>query len=173
VNHEISFSNSFVERTMPEKKGECFQRMFRRSGINDGDGPLEIELERISQEGKTIRIGGRIGDPRRLDPDALQIRRRQIDRALAFQVRAFPFGAGDWTRSETVGFIFSLTSEAILNGGGSIRCSTYPWRRIAAGLRRLDELAHSEKLSRSASEGSAICGENLAIFMVNISPPQP
>jgi hypothetical protein len=50
---------------------------------DDRDRPVETQLEIIAQQGQAERIGLAVGDPRWLEPDPLEIWRRQIDRAVA------------------------------------------------------------------------------------------
>ena len=50
---------------------------------DDGDGAIETQLEIVAQERQAERIGLAVGDPRRLEPDAPEIRRRQVDRLVS------------------------------------------------------------------------------------------
>src|SRR6266852_3465359 len=63
---------------------------FKKSGFagavfadDDGDRPVETQFEIILQERKTERIGRAVGDARWIEPDAPEIRRRQIDRSIS------------------------------------------------------------------------------------------
>ena len=71
----------FVE---PGKDGNPFeQRRFACTVLpdDDRDRPVETEFEIIAQQREAERIGVAIGDPRWFEPNALEERRRQIDRA--------------------------------------------------------------------------------------------
>src|SRR5229473_6154836 len=50
---------------------------------DDGDGPIETQLKIILQERKAERIDRAVGDARWIEPDAPEIRRRQIDRSIS------------------------------------------------------------------------------------------
>jgi len=58
------------------------QRGFTRSVLadDDGDWPVEPQLEIVAQERQTERIGRAVLDALGLEPDPLEVRRRQIDR---------------------------------------------------------------------------------------------
>src|SRR6266851_10458827 len=55
---------------------------------DDGDRPIETQLELVQQEWQTKRIGCAVGDARRLKPNAPEIRRRQPNVALSFRTHA-------------------------------------------------------------------------------------
>jgi hypothetical protein len=66
--------------------GDAFQQGGFAGAVftdDDGDGPIETQLERIGQERQAERIGGAVGNPRWLEPDPPEIRRGQIDRAVS------------------------------------------------------------------------------------------
>ncbi len=50
---------------------------------DDGDGPIETQFEIIAQERQAERIGGAVGDARRVEPDAPEIWRRHVDGSIA------------------------------------------------------------------------------------------
>jgi hypothetical protein len=50
---------------------------------DDRDRAVEAHFKIIVQQGKAERIGLAIRDLRRFEPDPLEVRRRQIDRAIA------------------------------------------------------------------------------------------
>jgi len=50
---------------------------------DDGDGAIETEIETFREKRQAERIGLRVRDPRRLQPDPPEIRRRQIDRFVS------------------------------------------------------------------------------------------
>src|ERR1700730_10263709 len=50
---------------------------------DDGDRPIKTQLEIVVQERKAERIGRAVGDARRLEPDAPEIRRRHIDGSIS------------------------------------------------------------------------------------------
>src|SRR5712671_6900751 len=52
---------------------------------DDGDRPVEAQLEVIVQERQTKRIRLAVGDARRLEPDPPQVRRRHPNVALSFR----------------------------------------------------------------------------------------
>src|SRR5437879_10113306 len=63
---------------------------FKKSGFagpvltdDDGDRPVETQLKIIVQERKAERIGRAVGDARWIEPNASEIRRRQIDRSIS------------------------------------------------------------------------------------------
>jgi hypothetical protein len=68
-----------------EHRNPLQQRRFAGAVLadDDGDGVLEIELEVALQERQAERIGGGISDARSVEPDSLEIRRRQVDRAIS------------------------------------------------------------------------------------------
>jgi hypothetical protein len=43
----------------------------------------KAQFEIVAQQRKAERIGLAVGDPRRLEPDALEVRRRQVDRLVS------------------------------------------------------------------------------------------
>jgi len=55
---------------------------------DDGDGPIEAQLEFVQQEWQTKRIGRAVVNPRRLKPDPPQIRRRHANVALTLRTHA-------------------------------------------------------------------------------------
>jgi hypothetical protein len=61
------------------------QRRFARPVLtdDDGDGALEAQLEVVSQERQAERIGFAVRHARRIEPEPLEIRRRQVDVALS------------------------------------------------------------------------------------------
>ena len=66
--------------------GDAFQqRRFAGAVLadDDGDRPVETQFEFIAQERQAERIGLAVGDARRLEPDALEVRRGQVDGAVA------------------------------------------------------------------------------------------
>jgi len=66
--------------------GDAFKKCgFARAVLADDDGDrlVKTQFEIIAQQGKAERIGLAAGDPRRLGPDPLEVRRRQVDRAVA------------------------------------------------------------------------------------------
>jgi hypothetical protein len=66
--------------------GDAFQqRRFAGAVLadDDGDGAIEAQFEIVAQQRQAERIGLAVGDARRLEPDALEIRCRQIDRPFA------------------------------------------------------------------------------------------
>jgi len=50
---------------------------------DDRDRAIKAQFEIVAQHGKAERIGLAVGDPRWIEPDALQVRRRQVDRAIS------------------------------------------------------------------------------------------
>ncbi len=50
---------------------------------DDGDGAIQVQLEIIAQKRQAERIGLAVGDPRRIEPQPLQIRRRHVDGAIS------------------------------------------------------------------------------------------
>ena len=50
---------------------------------DDGDGAIEAQFKIAVQEGKAKRIGLAVRDARGIEPDPLQVRRRQIDVAIS------------------------------------------------------------------------------------------
>src|SRR5713226_7437654 len=50
---------------------------------DDRDRPVETEFEIIAQLRQAERIGLTAGDPRWVEPDALEVRRRQVDRFVS------------------------------------------------------------------------------------------
>ena len=66
--------------------GDAFEKCgFARAVLADDDSDrlVKTQFEIVAQQGKAERIGFAVGDPRRLEPDALEVRRRQVDRAVA------------------------------------------------------------------------------------------
>ena len=66
--------------------GDAFQqRRFAGAVLadDDGDGAIEAQFEIVAQQRQAERIGLAIRDLRRFEPDPLEVRRRQIDRAVA------------------------------------------------------------------------------------------
>src|SRR6185437_9983068 len=57
---------------------------------DDGDGSIEAELEFVPQKRKAERVGVGIGNARSVDPDAPEVGRGQVDRALASSAHAEP-----------------------------------------------------------------------------------
>ncbi|MET4721486.1 hypothetical protein ABIF63_005592 [Bradyrhizobium japonicum] len=55
---------------------------------DDRDGGVEVELEIIRKDGQAKRISFAIANLRRVELDPLQIRRRQVDRAIASSAHA-------------------------------------------------------------------------------------
>jgi hypothetical protein len=51
---------------------------------NDRDRAIELKLEFLGEKRQAERIGRRIADPRPVEPDLSQVRRREIDRAGSF-----------------------------------------------------------------------------------------
>ena len=63
---------------------------FQHSGFSgavfaddNGDRPVKTQLEIVAQQRQAKRIGRAVDDARWLQPDPLEVRRRQIDRAIA------------------------------------------------------------------------------------------
>ena len=84
IDRHIAFATaSFV---VSGKHGNPFQQGGLTRSIftdDDGDGAIESQLEFIAQERQAKRIGFGIGDPLRVEPDPLKIRRRQVDGPVA------------------------------------------------------------------------------------------
>jgi hypothetical protein len=61
------------------------QRRFASTVLTDDDGdrPVETQLEVVAQERQAERIGHTVGDSRRIEPEPPEIRRRQIDRSIS------------------------------------------------------------------------------------------
>src|SRR5882724_10843371 len=57
---------------------------------DDGYRAIETQLKVILQQGKAERIGLTVGDARRIKPDTLEVRRRQIDRPISSCHTRFP-----------------------------------------------------------------------------------
>src|SRR4030088_1930860 len=55
---------------------------------DDGDVSIETQIEVIVQERKAERIGRAVGNARRLEPNAPQVRRRQPNVASSFRTHA-------------------------------------------------------------------------------------
>jgi hypothetical protein len=55
---------------------------------DDGDGSIETQFEVVLQERKAERIGRTVVNPRRLEPDPPQVRRRHPNVALSFRTHA-------------------------------------------------------------------------------------
>src|SRR6185437_9081143 len=70
------------------ERGDAFQQRRLPGAVladDDGDGALEAKLEIVGQERQAERIGLATGHALRIEPEPLQIRRRQID--VAFLLR--------------------------------------------------------------------------------------
>src|SRR5436305_12634961 len=55
---------------------------------DDGEGPIETELEIVPQQGKAERIGLAVLNARWLEPDPPEIRRRHLDDAVSLRTHA-------------------------------------------------------------------------------------
>ena len=67
--------------------GDAFQQRGFAGAVfadDDGDRPVEIQLEIVAQERQAERIGRAVGDTRRIEPYLPEVRRRQVDGAAAF-----------------------------------------------------------------------------------------
>jgi hypothetical protein len=77
--HVTSAAAGFVEAS---QRGNPLQQCGFSGAVladDDGDRPFKTQFEIIAQQWQAERIGLPLGDPRRIEPAALQIRRRQID----------------------------------------------------------------------------------------------
>jgi hypothetical protein len=74
------------------KRGDPLQQR-RFSGAvlanDDRNGPFEAQLEIVAQERQTVGIRRAIRDMRRIEPQPLQIRRRQVDGAFPSRAHGF------------------------------------------------------------------------------------
>ncbi len=66
--------------------GDAFQQRGFAGAVltdDDRDRPIKAQFEIIVQKGQAKRIGRAVGDARRLEPNAPEIRRRHIDRSIS------------------------------------------------------------------------------------------
>ena len=66
--------------------GDAFEQRGLAGAVfadDDGDRPVEAQFEIVVQERQAERIGRAVGDARRLEPDAPEVRRRHVNGSLA------------------------------------------------------------------------------------------
>jgi hypothetical protein len=55
---------------------------------DDGDRAIEAQLEIVVQQRQAKRVALAVGDPRRIQPDAPEVRRRHVDRLVSTSCHA-------------------------------------------------------------------------------------